>query len=1021
MRNKGNPQVVADLPKQTGITEVLNAWLEHTQLPAEGDSIANVLKKIVSSTGVINTSSLKDPSAFTEQLFGIVQSVTAIFAPEQRLDTSAETTYEKVIKASLPVNAVLPTKAFGSLEEAFKPLGLHLWQDWDDQINVLKEIFGNDVRHKQTVNGRVDIFGVGTAAIMRRWKDSTNGIFKMNFNNTRDASGSGGSSGGCFRAGTMVWTRGGQKLIEELQENDDVLTRVDTGEYGICSNEKVRIPTSGTVQLFGINSSDAFFTANHVFYTTTGLRAIDPIAAQRENPWLQVGTLKIGHILFRTSDGAAYERVPVERLEGSQVECDHIYGVHLRSGLRSYHANGYLVHLNYPEITIASVAKLLQAIPSEQRLKFLGHIKELEPVFAKFGAGFVSDLLSQELSSPDLLASMRPKARDTPLLQPLWLQTRDYTLGETRATSSVWPYKLPSLQLRDGIVFLNGEYCERAKVEDQEIAWSRKTQDIWEHFICRLDDGKQKSSGSGVMWYSDEEIPTKLPGERRRVRVTSTAVVPLSVEKEDFRVVQHGPHLLMRQSAGPSQAPNNPSQTPEGATQEPRESTNKTVVRQADYTMLYDLAPFEDTATTPQPTTFLDLTWEVVGDSENIQTDRFSIPALDQIAKKKLDMRTELDSLSDLALVPFYHSEVHIDEKGNTMVFLEMDRPELLAMASDQYKADVEADLPSEKLTFKESGSDLSLPFIFSQAIFTLDYKNDRIQSGLIRKYDPKMADNYGDRYRLLGGRKQRVQPAARLQAAQSVSSSLPPGQSHRAVGGGMFDTVDSELLTVGDLFSLTIDDLEVKQAAQRMLHLAMTYYMKDDDRKNLLGQEKVPPVSDDPERPDALPTELSTLDDDLANWLKNTYANAFIAYTWSQRTKEDQQKAKAVFADKERDKLIYFWKGKGKNSLSQQPEYLKLNRIATRLALRQKVPRLTKYINDVEKFEADDEFVKAHPDMKDLIGGEKWAQKLFYHCLTTDVTAVLQSNLKIATATVSVVEYLLTTGADWKADRQQT
>lgn len=46
-------------------------------------------------------------------------------------------------------------------------------------------------------------------------------------------------------------------------------------------------------------------------------------------------------------------------------------GIHLRDGLRSYHANGYRVRLNYPEITIKSLARTVLSLPGQAREKVL--------------------------------------------------------------------------------------------------------------------------------------------------------------------------------------------------------------------------------------------------------------------------------------------------------------------------------------------------------------------------------------------------------------------------------------------------------------------------------------------------------------------------------------------------------------------------------------------------------------------------------------------------------------------------
>lgn len=77
----------------------------------------------------------------------------------------------------------------------------------------------------------------------------------------------------------------------------------------------------------------------------------------RENPWADVGRLENGHVLLRLNgEGNAYEPVVVRSIS-TKIENDltHVYGIHLREGRRSYHANNYLVAVNYPEVSTIDV------------------------------------------------------------------------------------------------------------------------------------------------------------------------------------------------------------------------------------------------------------------------------------------------------------------------------------------------------------------------------------------------------------------------------------------------------------------------------------------------------------------------------------------------------------------------------------------------------------------------------------------------------------------------------------------
>lgn len=70
---------------------------------------------------------------------------------------------------------------------------------------------------------------------------------------------------------------------------------------------------------------------------------------------MQPGRLLIGHSLLRwNAESNQYEVVVIDSLHCEQrPDVTEVYGVHLREGLRSYHANGYLVAVNYPEVSSA--------------------------------------------------------------------------------------------------------------------------------------------------------------------------------------------------------------------------------------------------------------------------------------------------------------------------------------------------------------------------------------------------------------------------------------------------------------------------------------------------------------------------------------------------------------------------------------------------------------------------------------------------------------------------------------------
>lgn len=145
-------------------------------------------------------------------------------------------------------------------------------------------------------------------------------------------------SNDCFVAGTQILTSSGNVPIESLQEGDQVCTRLQPKQWGIRSSEVTE--NLAPRRIYGFNGEGAFFTASHVFHTMTGRRAIDPNAAEAEKP----GQLKVGDKLLRAREDDTYGPVEIQSINEELVTGEYVYGVHLKEGLRSYHANGYLVY-----------------------------------------------------------------------------------------------------------------------------------------------------------------------------------------------------------------------------------------------------------------------------------------------------------------------------------------------------------------------------------------------------------------------------------------------------------------------------------------------------------------------------------------------------------------------------------------------------------------------------------------------------------------------------------------------------
>ncbi|KAF5564990.1 hypothetical protein FNAPI_1875 [Fusarium napiforme] len=237
-------------------------------------------------------------------------------------------------------------------------------------------------------------------------------------------------SGTCFIAGTKIITKAGNKPIEGLEENDWVLTNGANDEWGLVSDERVVISVESPI-IYGFNNESPFFTAGHVFHTTTGLRALDAELAMKENPWAEVGRLSAGHILYRLGkDGRTYDLVPILDINWRQMpEVTEVYGIHLREGRRGYHANNYLV--------------------MEDQVRLLRSMKELNPLFERFGIATVSEMVQREVDA----------AKNS-------LTARMYNVTENKLAGLSYASKLPVVTLFDGVISVNGIVCEYGRVDD---------------------------------------------------------------------------------------------------------------------------------------------------------------------------------------------------------------------------------------------------------------------------------------------------------------------------------------------------------------------------------------------------------------------------------------------------------------------------------------------------------------------------------------------------------------------------
>lgn len=391
-------------------------------------------------------------------------------------------------------------------------LGLEIWQVWDVKAASFQDTINDAYNQYEDWFPMADNAGVvcnfrNYAGPALKFVDDfiALNLFTSKPDSTIKNAGPFKPSVGCFKPGTQVMTAKGSVNIEHVKEGMALLTRAgDTPQFGVCSDECVIEETAtetGPMVLWGFNDEEPFFSANHVFHTTTGLRALDPESALGENPWLQdkVAQLAVGHELLHSTDGKTYSRVPIQSLSWARAKCATIHGIHFREGLRSYHANGYLVHLNYPEITIKSMANLIGTLSTSQQINVLSKLLELRPLLDRFGSTTILQRLGVELH----------KARKTRVTDPYSGPKIELRRG-LQHLSQAYSVRFHDndesyrIDLYERVLVIDGEICKISKIEGRTIQWRRYLAGRgWEHGSLRMT--RNLMTGSGSVYYGSEE------------------------------------------------------------------------------------------------------------------------------------------------------------------------------------------------------------------------------------------------------------------------------------------------------------------------------------------------------------------------------------------------------------------------------------------------------------------------------------------------------------------------------------
>lgn len=218
--------------------------------------------------------------------------------------------------------------------------------------------------------------------------------------NVEDVHSSGGGGGCCFTRGTPVlMSDGTSKPIEEVAEGEAIFGR--NGVVVHRSSQGVIWDLEENELLFGINEYEPFFNASHPFLTKDGWKAMSPAAARRMNPDLKIGRLEVGDVLLQveSTEPFRYREVEIKEITrhvGDPTE--KIYSVHLHRENFGYHANGFCVAVNYPNITEDSFVRAFSRLSSAERAMIRERLAPIIPLL-KLGMGnFVHQVLERSLA-----------------------------------------------------------------------------------------------------------------------------------------------------------------------------------------------------------------------------------------------------------------------------------------------------------------------------------------------------------------------------------------------------------------------------------------------------------------------------------------------------------------------------------------------------------------------------------------------------------------------------------------------
>ncbi|UNI18784.1 hypothetical protein JDV02_005034 [Purpureocillium takamizusanense] len=722
---------------------------------------------------------------------------------------------------------------------------------------------------------------------------------------------------------------GSYRKVETLKVNDVLLTSA-TGDTDPVKVSREMHPMELTAGLIGFNGEEPFATPAQVFHTTTGLRAVNPQAAMKQNPWAKIGRLAVGHILYRHSQNPSaqseYELDLVKSIERTTPEKRMVFALGLDNGVRSHHVNRYLANVNDPEIRLDDVSALLSKFSAADQMRILSSAKEINPMLNTFDSQTIWERLQIELleAKSQAMDPWKVSTYSAPFSSPgayahilhndsIMHLAKSYTLIPLEQVPKLPIKSLPVMKLLDGNLLLDDEAQSRVAMseKDRTVSWTRKIpgEEVYEHGRVEIFTGDE--TGSGSILYSSEAHPSSLDqGDIINVTVSSTSIGSWERRSESF------PTSLL-------------------SSESPASSLTGGIKSEWDMTLdKKEWKKGEKRSKPESPVKFGTIFTGTHAIPEEVNIFAATVPVLDEIlAAINKDRKSSGKQVLDSLYTSFINRVTEKDEDGETSVverrFIKVYESSTLLFLSDQGP---ESTSPFN-LTFKKHlGINVTLPVLFQSMYFDRNFAGNEMFGGVF-VHDPTMRENKGARYFIHGTWKDPAfgdKADYRVQVSKHFARIATPGTniSNSALfqpAGVTALLASVSPISTEKLYKMPYNSNDVNSLQQVLINEAMFYHMKEDDRKKFTNKELPDPR--------VIGSELThQLSRNLSEWLKNVYAPAFITRSITQidRFKERLQK------NGQAEKVWYWWSGNGKKCLSNAKEFNQLNRIASIRAMKQ-------------------------------------------------------------------------------------